>query len=805
MYNPFFEKYNTPHDTAPFDKIKLEHFEPAFMEGIRRDNEELDNIINNTDEPTFENTIAIDYDEEKERYFSLLDNVSTVFFNLLSAETNDDLDELAEKIQPILTKHENDVSLNPKLFERIKYVYEHHRPLSEEEEMLLNNTYDGFVRSGALLDKKGKEKLRKLTEEASLLSLQFSQNLLKENKAFTLHLTDENDLAGLPESQIQAAREAAKERNLEGWVITLDNPSYGPFMQYAQKRELREKLYMARNTECTHDNESNNIEICKRLVNLRREVAQLLGYETYADYVLKKRMATNVQNVYNLLYDLIDAYKPTAIKYLDDEDKYEAVVKDVVQEVGKGRPVLIGTVSVENSEKLSRFLDAKGIKHEVLNAKNHAREAEIIAQAGAPKSVTIATNMAGRGTDIVLGGNWQQQVKHLENPTEEQIAEIKKEWQKRHDEVVKAGGLHIIGTERHESRRIDNQLRGRSGRQGDPGSSRFYISFDDSLMKRFIDTEKMKRIFKRIGMQKGDVIENRMVTRSIENAQRKVEARNFDIRKNLIEFDDVANAQRKVIYQQRNSLLDGDDESQVIHDIMYDVINDYVSQFIPPQSLEETWKLPELEEGLRRNFSLDAPVREWLKADDKMFEETLREKIVDLARANFKQKCDLIGKESTIALQKTVMLQCLDQLWKEHLAGMDYLRQGINLRGYAQRNPKFEYKQESFRMFENMLNLYKQRVVQIFCNIQIRSPEEVQQAEEERQRNAQALERKQQENAAGEGAPAPDDAEGEPQGSAEPQQKQSVTVRRAYPKVGRNDPCPCGSGKKYKDCHGRLH
>ena len=318
MYNPFFEKYNTPHDTAPFDKIKLEHFEPAFMEGIRRDNEELENIINNTDEPTFENTIAIDYDDEKEQYFSLLDNVSTVFFNLLSAETNDEMDDLAEKIQPILTKHENDISLNPKLFERIKYVYEHHRPLTEEEEMLLNNTYDGFVRSGALLDEKGKEKLRKLTEEASMLSLQFSQNLLKENKAFILHITDEKDLAGLPDTQIQAAHEAAKERNLEGWVITLDTPSYGPFMQYAQNRELREKLYMARNTECTHDNEANNIEICKRLINLRREVAQLLGYETYADYVLKKRMATNVQNVYNLLHNLIDAYKPTAIKERDE-------------------------------------------------------------------------------------------------------------------------------------------------------------------------------------------------------------------------------------------------------------------------------------------------------------------------------------------------------------------------------------------------------------------------------------------------------------------------------------------------------
>ena len=326
MNNPFFEKYNTPHEAAPFDKIKLEHFEPAFMEGIRRDNEELENIINNPDEPTFENTIAIDYDDEKERYFSLLNNVSTVFFNLLSAETNDDLEDLAEKIQPILTKHENDISLNPKLFERVKYVYEHHRPLSEEEEMLLNNTYDGFVRSGALLDEAGKEKLRKLTEEASLLSLQFSQNLLKENKAFTLHLTDEKDLDGLPETQIQAAREAAKERKLDGWVFTLDSPSYGPFMQYAKNRELREKLYMARNTECTHDNDSNNIEICKRLINLRREVAQLLGYETYADYVLKKRMATNVQNVYKLLYDLIEAYKPTAIK---ERDELRAIAKKI--------------------------------------------------------------------------------------------------------------------------------------------------------------------------------------------------------------------------------------------------------------------------------------------------------------------------------------------------------------------------------------------------------------------------------------------------------------------------------------------
>ena len=311
MTNPFFEKYNTPHDTVPFDKIKLEHFEPAFLEGIRRDDEQIDKIINNPEPPTFENTIINeDMDED---YYSLLGNVSSVFFNLMSAETNDDMEALAQKMQPVLTKHQNDVSLNEKLFQRIKAVYDNHRELTPEEEMLLNNTYDGFVRSGALLDEEGKKKLRALSEEGSLLSLQFSQNLLKENKAFTLHITKEDDLAGLPETQRTAAAIAAKEHGLDGWVFTLDAPSYGPFMQYAENRELRKQLYMARNTECTHDNDSNNLEICKRLVNIRREVAQLLGYDTYADYVLKKRMATNVANVYDLLNKLIDAYKPTAV------------------------------------------------------------------------------------------------------------------------------------------------------------------------------------------------------------------------------------------------------------------------------------------------------------------------------------------------------------------------------------------------------------------------------------------------------------------------------------------------------------
>ena len=313
--NPFFEKYNTPHDTAPFDRIRLEDFEEAFMEGIRRDNEQIDKIVNNSAKPTFDNTIiTVDDGKDGENYYDLLSRVSTVFFNLLSAETNDDMDALAQKMSPILTKHANDIRLNEKLFERIKYVHRHHRRLTPEEKMLLDNCYDGFVRSGALLDAEGKERLRSLTEEASMLGLQFSQNLLKENKAFTLHITDEAQLDGLPDTAREAAALAAKEQGVEGWVFTLDFPSFSPFMTYSTQRDLRQQMYMAKNTECIHDNSENNLEICKRLINLRRELAQLLGHKSYADYVLKHRMAGKVRNVYKLLNNLIAAYKPTALK-----------------------------------------------------------------------------------------------------------------------------------------------------------------------------------------------------------------------------------------------------------------------------------------------------------------------------------------------------------------------------------------------------------------------------------------------------------------------------------------------------------
>ena len=336
--NPFFLPYSTPHETVPFDLIRLEDFEEAFMEGIRRDNEEIEKTINDPAEPTFENTIVRDDDSMGDHYYDLLSRVSTVFSNMLSAETNDELDELAQKMSPILTKHANDVSLNPRLFERVKYVYEHHGDLTAEEQMLLDNCYDGFVRSGALLDEAGKEHLRQLTEEASLLSLQFSQNLLKENKAFELHITDEKDLDGLPETARDAAAQTASERGKQGWVFTLDAPSYSPFMTYSNRRELRRQMYMAKNTVCTHDNAENNIEICKRLINLRREMAQLLGYETYADYVMKHRMAGSAENVYKLLHELINAYKPTAL--------------EEVEEVRKLRNETVGNSEEQESEEL---------------------------------------------------------------------------------------------------------------------------------------------------------------------------------------------------------------------------------------------------------------------------------------------------------------------------------------------------------------------------------------------------------------------------------------------------------------------
>ncbi len=492
--------------------------------------------------------------------------------------------------------------------------------------------------------------------------------------------------------------------------------------------------------------------------------------------------AYEFQQIYGLQTVVLPTNRPMIRKdmpdliYLTEDDKYKAIVNDIKETIAKGRPVLVGTISIENSEKLSHLLDKLGIKHQVLNAKFHEKEAYIVAQAGRPGTVTIATNMAGRGTDIILGGNLKADIAALgENPTAEQIEKVKADWQKRHDDVLKAGGLHIIGSERHESRRIDNQLRGRAGRQGDPGSSRFYLSMDDNLMKLF-GSEKLKAFMKKMGMDDGQPLEHKFITRAIESAQRKVETRNFDIRKSLLEYDDVANEQRKVIYEERNALLEGKDISETIHTIFEDVLDNVISNYIQPNSLPEQWDLEGLQKRLAAVYNLDAPVSQWMKENDKLVENDIRDKIIALGHEMYQKKCDVIGPENQKQLEKQVMLQCIDSLWKEHLAAMDYMRQGIGLQGYAQKNPKNEYKIQSFNLFSKMLDNLKDQVVSILCRIQVRlkSPEEAeaeQKAIEERNEEAKMRE----------------------------EAKQYAGMH-----IGRNDPGPCGSGKQFKGCHGRV-
>ncbi|MDX7922717.1 preprotein translocase subunit SecA [Aeromonas media] len=508
--------------------------------------------------------------------------------------------------------------------------------------------------------------------------------------------------------------------------------------------------------------------------------------------------AFEFQQIYGLDTVVIPTNKPMVRKdmgdlvYLTAQEKYAAIVEDIRGCVERGQPVLVGTVSIENSELLSGILTKENIPHKVLNAKFHAMEAEIVAQAGQTGAVTIATNMAGRGTDIVLGGNWQAEIAALENPTSEQIGELKAAWQVRHDAVLAAGGLHIIGTERHESRRIDNQLRGRSGRQGDPGSSRFYLSMEDTLMRIFA-SDRVTGMMKKLGMEEGEAIEHPWVTKAIENAQRKVEGRNFDIRKNLLEFDDVANDQRKVVYEQRNELLDTNDISDTIHVIRDDVYGSVIDEYIPPQSLEEMWDVPGLEARLKSDFALDLPLQQWLAEDDKLYEEKLRERILEEATKLYAHKEELVGKDVLRNFEKAVMLQTLDGLWKEHLAAMDHLRQGIHLRGYAQKNPKQEYKRESFDLFTQMLETLKRDVVSILSRVQVQE-RDVEAMEEQQRQQAEAAPRTYTHAAAENQL-----ADEETQADAAP-----VTFVRDEQKVGRNDPCPCGSGKKYKHCHGQL-
>lgn len=476
--------------------------------------------------------------------------------------------------------------------------------------------------------------------------------------------------------------------------------------------------------------------------------------------------------------------------YMTEQEKIGAIIEDIRERTANGQPVLVGTISIEKSEVVSAELTKAGIEHKVLNAKFHAMEADIVSQAGQPGAVTIATNMAGRGTDIVLGGSWQSEIALLEDPTEDQIAAIKAAWQVRHDAVLASGGLHIIGTERHESRRIDNQLRGRAGRQGDAGSSRFYLSMEDALMRIFA-SDRVSGMMRKLGMKPGEAIEHPWVTKAIANAQRKVESRNFDIRKQLLEYDDVASDQRRAIYSQRNELLDVSDVSETINSIREDVFKTVIDSYIPTQSLEEMWDVEGLEQRLKNDFDLDMPIAQWLEDEPQLHEETLRERILQLAIADYQRKEEVVGFDMMRNFEKGVMLQTLDSLWKEHLAAMDYLRQGIHLRGYAQKDPKQEYKRESFAMFAAMLESLKYEVISVLSKVQVRMPEEVEALEVQRREEAERLAKQQQ-------------LSHESDNSALMSQEEANVAASLERKVGRNDPCPCGSGKKYKQCHGRL-
>ena len=525
--------------------------------------------------------------------------------------------------------------------------------------------------------------------------------------------------------------------------------------------------------------------------NYFRTYSKLSGMTGTAD-----TEAFELQQIYGLEVVVIPTHNSMIrndmgdLVYLTMEEKFDAIMEDVRDCQQRGQPVLVGTASVDTSEYLSNLLKKANIKHAVLNAKQHEKEAHIVAQAGRPGTITIATNMAGRGTDIVLGGNLHVELDSLENPDDDTIRKHTEAWQQRHAAVIAAGGLHIVGTERHESRRVDNQLRGRSGRQGDAGSSRFYLSLKDNLMRIFA-SDRVAGLMQKLGMEKGEAIEHPWVSKAIENAQRKVEQHNYNMRKTLLQYDDVANDQRTVVYEQRNELMETDDITDIIDAVRHDVVNSLVSGYMPPGSLDEQWDVPGLEEALTKEYGLEIPVGKWLDEDDELHEETLRDRVLESMISAYKEKDAQAGAEVLRHFEKAVMLQILDGAWKEHLGAMDYLRQGIGLRGYGQKDPKQEYKKEGFAMFSDMLERIKHEVIGVLSKVQVRAEADVDAVEQQRRSQSQVKYQHDQANSMGE---APEKAE----------EEEHKPFTRQGRKIGRNEPCPCGSGKKYKQCHGKL-
>jgi len=629
-----------------------------------------------------------------------------------------------------------------------------------------------------LLTERGQEKVESILQERGVLAE--DQSLYSASSISLLHHTN----AAL-RAHTLFEKDVEYIVNAEGEVVIVDEHTGRTMPGRRWSEGLHQAVEAKEGVEIQNENQTLASITFQNFFRLYDKLAGMTGT---AD-----TEAFEFQSIYGLETIVIPTNKPMLrldggdLVYLTEVEKYQAIVKDIKERLERRQPVLIGTVSIENSELLSQLMDKAGIKHSVLNAKFHEKEADIIAQAGALGSVTIATNMAGRGTDIVLGGNLQARLDKLGNLSDaEKEAETSK-WEEEHQQVLKAGGLYIIGTERHESRRIDNQLRGRSGRQGDAGESRFYLSMEDSLMRIFA-SEKVSNMMKKLGMEDGEAIEHPWVTRAIENAQRKVEGRNFDMRKSLLDFDDVSNDQRKVVYQQRNGVMDSETITDTIDGIWDDVFNDCVDQFVPQQSLTEQWDLEGLERKLKSDFLIDLPVQQWLVDDANLQEETIRENIVTHAKAVYAEKKEQVGQEIIAGFEKSVMLQTIDALWKDHLSSMDHLRQGIHLRGYAQKDPKQEYKRESLEMFIAMLDALKHDVVTILSKVQVQGREEVEAIAEQRRLADEKMQLEMKLASA----------------ASEQESEAEETFTREERKVGRNEPCPCGSGKKYKQCHGKL-
>jgi len=712
---------------------------------------------------------SVDQKVQRDRYFAIVDEVDSILIDeartpLIISGPADESPQLYVRINQLI----------PNLAKAEPAVDEHSEPgpgdfTIEEKQKQVYLTEDGMGHVEELMVKSGL-----LKEDDSLYDANNLNLVHHLNAALRAHHLFHRDVDYIVK---------------DGEVVIVDEFTGRTLAGRRWSEGLHQAIEAKEGVPIQRDNQTLASITFQNYFRLYEKLAGMTGTADTEAY--------EFQSIYGLEVVVIPTHMPMIRDDKDDlvflkmDAKWEAIIDDIKDCVERKQPVLVGTTSIETSELISGKLKKKGIKHEVLNAKQHEREAHIVAQAGQPGAVTIATNMAGRGTDIVLGGNLQSELAELGDEADPaKVEKIKSEWRKRHDEVLQSGGLHIIGTERHESRRIDNQLRGRSGRQGDPGSSRFYLSLEDNLMRIFA-SDRMSSMMQRFGMKEDEAIEAGMLNRAIENAQRKVEAHNFDVRKHLLDYDDVANDQRRVVYGQRNELMEATEIGDAVNEMRQEVFEEIINQYIPPGSIDEQWDLPGLEKVVEGEFGIDIPASEWLKADPDLHENTLRERIFEAVNAHFQAKEQQTGPQVMRHFEKALMLNVLDQQWKDHLARMDYLRQGIGLRGYAQKQPMQEYKRESFEMFTELLNNMKHEVIRILARVQVKAEEDVAAVDAQR-RSDKNLQYRHDEATSASSAQAP----------AAPEAPD--TYVREGRKVGRNEPCPCGSGQKYKQCHGKL-